>query len=153
MIKTNKGVTLTEVLVSIVVLGIAFVTAISILSTTNKLTIANERKSNTFTEVESLLELFSSDPDNFEENFEAIYKITPESKEETQTTYIIYYSSAFIKKQEQTKSPYYFNINYSHSINDINISLTNYKIEIKIFHNDEEYNINDNSSISLEIVE
>lgn len=145
MIKTNKGVTLTEVLVSIVVLGIAFVTAISILSTTNKLTIANERKSNTFTEVESLLELFSSDPESFEQNLNEIYSL-----EETEnSTYFIYYSSAFIRKQDT--SPYYIECKYTQTpISETN--LNTYKLDIKVFHNGNIYIINKHSSIILEIV-
>lgn len=147
MIKTNKGVTLTEVLVSIVVLGIAFVTAISILSTTNKLTIANERKSNTFTEVESLLELFSSDPESFEQNLNEIYSLEEENKKEN--SYFIYYSSAFIRKQDT--SPYYIECKYTQTpISETN--LNTYKLDIKVFHNGNIYIINKHSSIILEIV-
>lgn len=145
MIKTNKGFTLTEVLVSILVLGITFATSISILSFSNKLTIANERKSNTFKELETLLEIFSSDPMNFEINLSEIYSL--ELNEDG--TYFIYYSSAFIRKQEA--SPYFIKCKYIQElINDNNFTI--YKLDIKVYHNGDIFIIDNQSSIILEIV-
>lgn len=155
MIKKDRGITLTEVLVSLVVLGIVFATAFSILSITNNLTINNECKSNTFFEVESILEIFSSDPVNFDTNVKNIYQIDDQNISSTDAntkSYRIYYSSAFLKKDNQKEtSQYYLDITYKTEEVD-GKDLNKYTVQIVIYHKDTQYKLDGNDMFSLEIV-
>lgn len=154
MIKKDRGITLTEVLVSLVVLGIVFATAFSILSITNNLTISNECKSNTFFEVESILEIFSSDPVNFDTNVKNIYQIDDQniSTDANTKSYRIYYSSAFLKKDNQKEtSQYYLDITYKTEEID-GKDLNKYTVQIVIYHKDTQYKLDGNDMFSLEIV-
>lgn len=155
MIKKDHGITLTEVLVSLVVLGIVFATAFSILSITNNLTISNECKSNTFFEVESILEIFSSDPVNFDTNVKNIYQIDDQNISSTDAntkSYRIYYSSAFLKKDNQEEtSQYYLDITYK-TEEVVGKDLNKYTVQIVIYHKDTQYKLDGNDMFSLEIV-
>ena len=73
--KNKKGVTLLDVIVAIVILGIAIVSTIQIMATNNKLVIKNERGINSIQEIESIMEVFSSNPEQFKQNISSIYGV------------------------------------------------------------------------------
>ena len=115
--KNNKGVTLLEIIVSIAILGIAIVSTIQIMSTNNRLIIKNERGVNSIEEIESIMEIFSSDPEHFKENINSIYHVE-------EADYIrLYYSSAFIKNDDNSLTDYYLDIHYSKEINTLTLLL------------------------------
>lgn len=107
--KNNKGVTLLEVIVSIVILGITIVSTIQVMASNNRLVIKNERGLNSIQEIESIMEIFTSDPEKFKDNIKEIYEV------DLDITKYLYYSSAFIKSSNNEPTDYYLEVNYSKS--------------------------------------
>ena len=100
--KNNKGVTLLEVIVSIVILGITIVSTIQVMASNNRLVIKNERGLNSIQEIESIME-------KFKDNIKEIYEV------DLDITKYLYYSSAFIKSSNNEPTDYYLEVNYSKS--------------------------------------
>lgn len=144
MKRNAKGVTLTEVLVSIVVLGILFATSITILTTTNNISMSNKRKLNTSVEVELIFKLFSSDPVNFTKNLEDIYNVSS-----LDDHYQIFYTSTFTRKNNNASSSYYLDLTYQ--ITNIDAH-KKYALVITIYHNNQIFSISGNDYFYLEIV-
>lgn len=152
MMRKNEGITLVEVLVSIAISGILFVTVLSILTTTNKISISNERKVNTINEVESIFDLFSSDPQNFDSNIYTIYKVTGNTNETfDEVTYRIYYTKAFIRIRDNDISNYYLDVKYTTAQID-QTSLYKYQLKIEIYHNNTLFTIDNYEFNYREIV-
>lgn len=112
--KNNKGITLLEVMISIVVLGITIVSTIQVMASNNRLVIKNERGLNSINEIESIMEIFSSDPDNFKDNLTKIYDLNNIDVESNTIT--LYYSSAFIKNNDNSETSYYLVITYAEDV-------------------------------------
>ena len=133
--KNNKGITLLEVIVSIVILGITIVSTIQVMATNNRVVIRNERNLNSIQEVESIMEIFSSDPDKFLDNLATIYQV------ETSEKVYLYYSSAFIKNNNNSTTSYYLEVNYK--VENLDGKNT-YTLTINTYYDDSLYIHNNN---------
>lgn len=94
----NKGYTLVEVICAIVIVGIVFVAMASMLVSSTKINKKFVVKENMVAEVESLFNLFSSEPDKFMDyvnNFYTVKSVTIEEIEKNR----IYFSSKFISSK------------------------------------------------------
>lgn len=134
--KNNKGVTLLEVIVSIVILGITIVSTIQVMASNNRLVIKNERGLNSIQEIESIMEIFTSDPEKFKDNIREIYEVDLDS------TKYLYYSSAFIKSSNNEPTDYYLEVNYSKSNegNKYTLIINTYYKNTLYTHNNNNYN-------------
>lgn len=132
--KNNKGITLLEVIVSIVMLGITIVSTIQVMATNNRVVIKNERNINSIQEVESIMEIFSSDPSNFLVNLTSIYEVN-----EPSNTVYLYYSSAFIKNNDNSDTSYYLEVIYNKeslgNSNKYTLTINTYYDGVKYIHN------------------
>lgn len=129
--KNKKGVTLLEVIVAIVILGIAIVSTIQIMATNNKLVIKNERGINSIQEIESIMEVFSSNPEQFKQNISSIYGI------EEDDVIKLYYTSAFIKTNNNEQSNYYLEVIYEKE--DLENTKYKYTLTINTYYDNEFY--------------
>lgn len=140
--KNNKGITLLEVIVSIVILGITIVSTIQVMATNNRVVIRNERNLNSIQEVESVMEIFSSDPSNFLDNLTSVY----ENVESSNIVYL-YYSSAFIKNKDNSETSYYLEVIYNKeslgNTNKYSLTINTYFDGVKYIHNNNTNNYNE----------
>ena len=140
--KNNKGITLLEVIVSIVILGITIVSTIQVMATNNRVVIRNERNLNSIQEVESVMEIFSSDPSNFLDNLTSVY----ENVESSNIVYL-YYSSAFIKNKDNSETSYYLEVIYNKeslgNTNKYTLTINTYFYGVKYIHNNNTNNYNE----------
>ena len=136
--KNNKGITLLEVIVSIVILGITIVSTIQVMATNNRVVIRNERNLNSIQEVESIMEIFSSDPEKFINNLTSIY----ENIEVSDKIYL-YYSSAFIKNSNNSTTAFYLEVLYNKEVLD---NKTKYILTINTYYDGVKYIHNNNTN-------
>ena len=104
--KNNRGLTLLEVLVAIVILGISIASIIAILSGVNRLNIHNQYQSNAISSIKTFLDVFTDDPKNFPNLMEEDYYFV----EVTEDKYRIYYTDAYLNTNEKTN--HYLEITY-----------------------------------------
>ena len=138
IMKNNKGITLLEVIVSIVILGITIVSTIQVMATNNRVVIRNERNLNSIQEVESIMEIFSSDPEKFINNLTSIY----ENIEVSDKIYL-YYSSAFIKNSNNSTTAFYLEVLYNKEVLD---NKTKYILTINTYYDGVKYIHNNNTN-------
>lgn len=104
--KNNRGLTLLEVLVAIVILGISIASIIAILSGVNRLNIHNQYQSNAISSIKTFLDVFTDDPKNFPNLMKEDYYFV----EVTEDKYRIYYTDAYLNTHEKTN--HYLEITY-----------------------------------------
>lgn len=104
--KNNRGLTLLEVLVAIVILGISIASIIAILSGVNRLNIHNQYQSNAISSIKTFLDVFTDDPKNFPNLMKEDYYFV----EVTEDKYRIYYTDAYLNTNEKTN--HYLEITY-----------------------------------------
>lgn len=141
--KNKKGVTLLEVIVAIVILGIAIVSTIQIMATNNKLVIKNERGINSIQEIESIMEVFSSNPEQFKQNISSIYGIEEDDE------IILYYTSAFIKTNNNEQSNYYLVVIYEQE--DLENTKYKYTLTINTYY-DKKFYTHGNSTYNKRVI-
>lgn len=95
----KKGYTLVEVLTSIVIVGIVFLAMTSMLISSAKINKKLLIKENVVSEIGNINNLFSSDPVNFEENLNQVYKC-----EQTDNEFKIYYNDRYTVSENITEN-------------------------------------------------
>ena len=132
--KNNKGDTLVEVLVSIVVLAIIFISTGQMILSIKKAQRNIEKTTNMVLELAKILEIFTIEPQTFNERLETIYPVV-----QVNNFLYLYYDGKFNISKDVTNN--YFKIDLNEIIHNDNI--TRYlKIEVTIYVNNEEYQLN-----------
>lgn len=130
--KNNKGDTLVEVLVSIVILGIICLAVSQLLLSIKKSQRAVETTDNITMELEKIMEIFTNSPTSFSKNLQLFY--SEENIYWSSNKYYIYYDSIFNLSTSNDKN--YFIIEIS---NDENL----YTIDVTIYKNSKKYQLNE----------
>ena len=129
--KSNKGDTLVEVLVSIVVLAIIFISSGQMILSIKKTQRNIEKTTNMFLELEKILEIFTIEPQTFNERLEIIYPVV-----QANHFLYLYYDSQFNISKKVTDN--YFIIDVKEITSDDQITRY-FAIEVRIYVNHEEY--------------
>lgn len=130
--KNNKGDTLVEVLVSIVILGIICLAVSQLLLSIKKSQRAVETTDNITMELEKIMEIFTNSPTSFSKNLQLFY--SEENIYWSSNKYYIYYDSIFNLSTSNDKN--YFIIEIS---NDENL----YTIDVTIYKNSKKCQLNE----------
>lgn len=126
--KNNKGDTLVEVLVSIVILGIICLAVSQLLLSIKKSQRAVETNDNITMELEKIMEIFTNSPTSFSTNLQLFY--SEKNIYWSSNKYYIYYDSIFNLSTSNDKN--YFIIEISNEENLYTIDVTIYKNSKKI---------------------
>ena len=96
--KNNCGLTLLEVLVAIVILGISFASGVTIINGVNRMNVHNQYQSNAISSIKTFLDVFSDDPKNFPSFMNDDYYFV----EIEEDRYLIYFTDAYLNTKDKT---------------------------------------------------